>query len=255
MHFSSKPQTCDGAPRAVIGLPLYWLNTIRQMLSIFRKKDLQRDPDVTVVLTSCDRHDLLEKTLASFTQFNTYPRIKEVIVVEDGTADPSAICRKFGARLIPIGRRAGQVNAIDTAYAQVTTPYIFHLEDDWEFYKAGFIEKSKALLDLDPSTMQVWLRAWDDTNKHPLSFQSDDEKFGVIALDVHGVWSGFSFNPGLRRLSDYKKIGSYGAIQRTTEGHHYEVAISLKYRQLGYRAVILDKGGYVRHIGWDRHVD
>ncbi|MET3461299.1 glycosyltransferase family 2 protein [Variovorax atrisoli] len=225
------------------------------MLSIFRKKELQRRPDVTVVLTSCDRHDLLEKTLASFVQFNTYAGVKEIIVVEDGTADPAAICSKFGARLIRIGRRAGQVNAIDTAYAQVTTPYVFHLEDDWEFYKPGFIEKSKALLDLDPSTMQVWLRAWDDTNGHPLSFQSDDDMFGVIALDVHGVWSGFSFNPGLRRISDYKKLGTYGAVQRATEGHHYEVAISLKYRELGYRAVILEKNGYVRHIGWDRHVE
>ena len=39
--------------------------------------------DVTVVLTSCNRQDLLERTLDSFFLHNTYP-IREFIVIEDG---------------------------------------------------------------------------------------------------------------------------------------------------------------------------
>jgi len=34
----------------------------------------------------------------------------------------------------------------------------------------------------------------------------------------------------------------------------YEAEASQFYRSLGYHSVILDKGGYVRHIGTDRHV-
>src|SRR5262245_13221273 len=125
--------------------------------------------DTTVVVTSCNRHDLLERTLDSFRIYNTYGGIKRVLVVEDGNEDPGGVCRKYDAELLKVGKRIGQARTIDLAYAQVDTPYIFHLEDDWEFYRSGFIEKSKAILDNDPSTLLVWLRAWHDTNGHPLS--------------------------------------------------------------------------------------
>jgi len=40
--------------------------------------------DVTAVITSCGRFDLLEETLDSFFEFNTYP-IKKIIITEDST--------------------------------------------------------------------------------------------------------------------------------------------------------------------------
>jgi hypothetical protein len=46
-------------------------------------------------------------------------------------------------------RNLGQINSIDRGYSNVDTKYIFHLEDDWEFYDYGFIEKSKAAFE-DP---------------------------------------------------------------------------------------------------------
>ncbi|SFH03912.1 glycosyltransferase [Methylobacterium gossipiicola] len=144
--------------------------------------------DVTVVLTSCGRHDLLERTLASFRTWNTDRRVAEIVVVEDGPGDPAEICRRHGARLIRLGRSCGQIAAIETGYAEVRTPYIFHLEDDWEFYRGGFIERSRAVLAVDPSTLCVWLRAWDDTNGHPLHFTSAAEDFGVLAFGYRGKW-------------------------------------------------------------------
>lgn len=208
--------------------------------------------DVTVVLTSCGRHDLLERTLASFRTWNTDRRVAEIVVVEDGPGDPAEICRRHGARLIRLGRSCGQIAAIETGYAEVRTPYIFHLEDDWEFYRGGFIERSRAVLAVDPSTLCVWLRAWDDTNGHPLHFTSAAEDFGVLAFGYRGKWHGFTFNPGLRRLSDYTALGSFRRILASPLKH--EGQISQHYHALGYRAVILDRVGYVRHIGWDRRV-
>ena len=49
-------------------------------------------------------------------------------------------------RLISTGERVGQIAAIDYAYYHVQTDYIFHLEDDWQFYAPVFIEKSRLLL-------------------------------------------------------------------------------------------------------------
>lgn len=218
--------------------------------------------DTTVVVTSCNRHDLLARTLESFVRCNSDGGLARIIVVEDGAADPSAICRRVGAELIRTEARVGQIAAIDLAYAEVRTPYIFHLEDDWEFYRSGFIERSRYLLRSDPATVCVWLRAWNDTNGHPLAWHAPDRSLGLLAKRYAGVYSGFTFNPGLRRLSDYHRLGPYGRQKLVTPlwqrrpslALAYEVEANIFYERLGYRAVILDEGGYVRHIGEGRHV-
>jgi hypothetical protein len=218
--------------------------------------------DTTVVLTSCRRYDLLARTLESFHRHNTDRGVARTIVVEDGDGDPSDVCLRFGAELIRTGARVGQMAAIDLAYAEVRTPYIFHLEDDWEFYRSGFIERSRAILETDPSSLIVCLRAWNDTNGHPLMFRSDDRTFGVMATTFNEVWHGFTLNPGLRRLVDYQRLGSYSkqpitvrAVHRNPSlGLQLEIEASRFYFLRGFRAVILDEAGYIRHIGEGRHV-
>ena len=210
-------------------------------------------PDVTVVVTSCGRHDLLERTLESFFRCNTDRGIQEVIVVEDGGGDPYPVCAKYHIKLIRVHDRLGQIGAIDLGYRYVTTPYIFHCEDDWEFYRPGFIEASRQILAVDPSTLCVWLRAWDDTNGHPLEFRAVDDSFATVQRDYLG-WHGFTFNPGLRRLSDYQRIGPYANYAGFDGTPSAEAAIGRRYHELGYRAVVLHREGYVRHIGWERHV-
>jgi hypothetical protein len=80
--------------------------------------------------------------------------------------------------------------------------------------------------------------------------------------NFRNVWHGFTFNPGLRRLADYKRIGSFSnqpvtvhVPHRTpTKGLQMELKASQFYFKLGFRSVILDKTGFVKHIGWERHV-
>ena len=38
-------------------------------------------------------------------------------------------------------RRRGQILSIDRLYSTIDTEYIFHCEDDWEFYKKRFAKK------------------------------------------------------------------------------------------------------------------
>ncbi len=219
-------------------------------------------PDTTVVITSCQRYDLLARTLESFRKFNTDGGIARILVVEDGDGDPSAVCQRFGAELLRTGTRMGQIAAIDLAYSKVETPYIFHLEDDWEFYRPGFMERSRAILEIDPSTLIVLLRAWNDTAGWPLMFRSDDRTFGVMSMNHMRVWHNFTFNPGLRRLVDYRRIGAYSKQKFTVDFIHrkpslalqYEVEANQFYVKFGFRSVIPDETGYVRHIGEDRHV-
>lgn len=220
------------------------------------------DRDITVVITSCNRHDLLAPTLESFLRHETEHRIARILVAEDGDADPGPVCARFGAEYFTTGERIGQIRLIDRAYAQVTTPYIFHLEDDWEFYRSGFMERSREMLEAEPKVLQVWLRAWNDMGGMPLSGWATDRSWGVVANNIGGCWHGFTFNPGLRRLSDYRRLGAYAQQKLTlnfvaktpTAALPYEAEANKFYHELGYRAVVLDEGGYVRHIGDGRHV-
>ena len=221
--------------------------------------------DITLAVTSCGRLDLLEKTLKSFFKFNTYP-IKKTIIVDDSGRDfdeerirsvvPGEI--EFLINKVNIG----QIKSIDRLYSSIDTPYIFHCEDDWEFYAPGFIEESLAILESNPNIFTVWIRAHNDTNGHPLTdlkALSPGVKNKFLVKDYRGVWGGFTFNPGLRRLSDYLKLAPYASrpivFPLKNKTMISEVDLSIDYRALGYEAVISNKpDGYIRHIGFASHI-
>jgi hypothetical protein len=226
--------------------------------------------DITMVITSCGRQDLLVRTVDSFLKYNTYP-IREFIVIEDGEAAKNlaieARYRQHNFRWLSTGMRLGQIAAIDIAYRSVETEYVFHCEDDWEFFAPGFIEKSVSVLKHNPDILQVWIRALSDTNNSPVMdylFFADEVPYRLIQPGYHseewGTWHGFSFNPGLRRRRDYLLIGSFGAIDPLGQKRSYQVEreASELYLKHGFLAAILsDNGGkgYVRHIGWGRRVE
>jgi hypothetical protein len=220
------------------------------------------DDRVTVVLTSCGRQDLLERTIDSFYAFNTAP-IAEFIVIEDGPGHVNApLTSKYNDRSIrwlATEKRVGQIAAIDYAYAHVHSPYVFHLEDDWEFYRAGFIEKSMIILSVVPDCLQVWIRAVDDTNGHPLvpsSEVANGLRYRRLQFGFKDTWHGFSFNPGLRRMADYLLLGRYSWFT-PSKGWAAEALLSAIYKELGFFAAILtddDGRGYVKHLGWSRSV-
>ena len=178
--------------------------------------------EITVVVTSCGRQDLLERTLDSFLKYNTYP-VHEFVVIEDGAGDANRHLaekyRPYNFKWLATGKRIGQMPAIDEAYRQVETEYIFHCEDDWEFTAPGFIERSLAVLTANPTVLQVWIRALHDTNQHPVmepTLLAGRVPYRLLQPGFHtdewGTWHGFSFNPGLRRRRDYESIGSFGSF-------------------------------------------
>lgn len=209
--------------------------------------------NVTCILTSCGRQDLLQITLESFFNFNTYP-IKEFYIYEDsGIKGINDVLKGMYPEIkwIESCTRYGQIVALDTLWQAVTTPYAFTMEDDWEFYREGFIEASMAILEHNQYIMQVWLREKEDANKHPILWGKD---YGVF-LNGAGLWAGTRFNPSLKRKSDYDLIGPFS--KHTTFNKNApqksEAAISKVYHSLGFKAAILPVG-YIKHIGSQRHV-
>lgn len=229
---------------------------------------------ITFVLTSCGRLDLLEKTLDSFFKYNTYP-IERYIITED-SADQNIfdqcleLNKKYDNKLEFIfnKEKLGQTKSIDLAYSTITTPYIFHLEDDWEFYKSNFIEDSISLLEARPDILQAWIRPKSDGIINKIAdkvFIQDNISYRKVLpasfytgrildnnqKEVVYNYNGFSFNPGVKRLSEYKLIGQY-------QNYPQEHLIDYFYRDLGYIVISLsqnDTDGYVKHIGWKRRVE
>lgn len=162
------------------------------------------------------------------------------------------------------GERVGQIEAIDMAYRLVDTKYIFHCEDDWEFYNGGFIEKSLKILESNREIFYVRPTPFsDNTPVIDHLFHAGDASYHLLT-DWHEVaedrvWHGFSFNPGLRRTRDYHLIRGYGALDPLGKKQYAEVEneIGQYYMSRGYFAAIIadnDGAGYVKHIGSDRRV-
>ena len=212
--------------------------------------------EITLMVTSCGRFDLLKRTLESFDRFNTAP-IREVFITEDSGDEAVRDCVPAHWRehttCIVNNPKLGQLRSIDAAYAQIKTRWVFHCEDDWDFYRPGFIEDSQALLEADPQALQVWLRSFNhDLQVHsPYVFLNERQVLQGIAFYQLGShkpdWQGVSFNPGLRRLADYQQHAPYA-------GHTGEKSLSRLYASENRYALILENDA-VLHTGFGGHVE
>ena len=245
-------------------------NTIIQQIKM--NKIVDKD-DISMVITSCNRPELLRKTLESFLKFNTYP-IKETFIIDDsgviGCND--TIIKPFinvlNIKMIYNNVNIGQIQSIDKVYSYVTTTYIFHCEEDWEFLQSGFIEKSLNIFNEchKDNIYTVWLRPHHCTSGHPILY--DIEKKGYFKMkpdfsyidkgDIY-TWCGFTFNPGLRKTINCLLFHPYSikCEKSIKNGKEYvgEYTLNKKYADSEFCAVILDDpNGHVNHIGWGQHI-
>jgi hypothetical protein len=233
------------------------------------------ESDVTLVVLSCGRFDLLKLTINAFFDHNDYP-IAEILVTED-SGDPSAADRLqelFSPYPIPMRSfvhedNHGIISCMDELYHNVKTDLIFHLEDDWicTTTQSDFIARARTILMEDRKILQVWLRPPHDCNGHPLEDEertAGDARYRLLQTGFNDIWHGYSNNPNLRRLADYQLLGpgGYGGVplgemarREIAPNFRVEAAISEFYYQSGFRAAVLvdPDGGFI-HTGGNRSV-
>lgn len=213
--------------------------------------------DITFCLTSCNRFDLLQITLDSFFELNKYP-IKRYLVIEDSGLPEmrDKILSKYGDRIELIFNETnlGPFKPIDKMYSMVDTEYIFHSEDDWKYEgPANFIEQSLDILEERKDIHQVWMRkgielSWIEKQSH---LTKNKTEYRMVKNPHLDVWCGYSFNPGLRRKSDYDRMFPNGCSEFIVPGEFAgltELKCNLHAAKQGYRAASLLKGSCV-HIG------
>ena len=206
----------------------------------------------TVTLTSCGRYDLLKRTLASLLPRLEGPCEGIVIGEDGGNRRILDVVDRFRTDSPPIEvillpRRIGICGNIDRIYQEVRTDWIFHCEDDWEFFRSGFIRESFEILAEYERVSAVGLRATDEFRP---GFWCPGVPGGFRAeVAVAGRYAGLHFNPGLRRMGDYRAIGPYaGLAQEADEGD-----VGRAYLEAGLCMACLSRPA-VRHIGWGRSV-
>lgn len=225
---------------------------------------MKNDNTVTVVLTSCGRLDLLKKTLISFFKHNTY-LLEDFILIEDSTKASledikNCIPVEFrnGVSIIINKTRLGQVRSIDKAYKKVKTKYVFHCEDDWLFYRSGFIEESIEILATDEKIFSVWLRSYyNDLLEYSAGTLYLGEKTALNCSVYSRVYSKskrnnkcFSLNPGLREHKHYPKNGYASLLAKE---YNLETVASSLYSSQGMYSVLLENSA-VNHLGFGRHI-
>jgi Glycosyl transferase family 2 len=174
-------------------------------------------PDmVTVCITSCGRLDLLERTLASFRHFNTGGRF----ILSEDSVDAAVIARVKQmypeCLVLHDDERFGIMRSIDRLYSHVTTPYIFHLEDDWEFDGPVPWQALIDVLDHHPHISNVCVRHFDEVKKkyrqRSVALTQSGCAFRVMNLDAHPEFFSWSPNPGLISLALYQRYKPFARV-------------------------------------------
>ena len=206
---------------------------------------------ITVTLTHYRRPELLDRTVDSFLKTNQYP-IDEFLIIDD-SGDPRyihSIADKYKdvATIIINEKNLGQRQSLDILFNICKNEDIFHLEEDWLFDGSSttYINDSLIILKNRLDVHQVHIRHQDD-DPHPAVGEVNyigNVGYSFLDPNFREVWNGFSFNPGLRRRSDIKKIFSEGLIKFEDERH-----ASLHTRVFNYKAVRLENTA-CRHIGY-----
>lgn len=209
----------------------------------------QPDSDTTTFVLSCNRLDLLEVTMNSFLATRDYET--KMVMVDDSAEEGvfEYLVEKYGhmADIICFPRNRSQWWAMDFMVSYCDTEYIFYLEEDWEFERSGYLNKSKQILQkyreigtVDISNRTFEWEGIDSYEKELIDGEFYWKKPWRIT-DYHLSWYGWIGSPNLKRRDDLIRLGRI-------EKWHNEWNIDRKFYALGYRAVFL-KDQYLHHLG------
>ena len=216
---------------------------------------------VTITMTTCKRLELFNRTMRSFIECcgDISEHVEEWIVVDDNS---SASDRAEMKRLWPFitlvekgEADKGHPRSMNIILEKVRTPYILHIEDDWEFFSTDmWIGKMLKILNSNPSYGQVLfnLNYAEDSNvsstisgsifkAEPASYfvhrHLPPEKIAVESKKFRHncfYWPHFSLRPGLWKTDLIKGLGKFSETAA-----HFEMEFAQKYNSAGYQTAFL----------------
>ena len=233
---------------------------------------------ITITSTTCKRLDLFKKTVNSFLEccldFDKF-EIDKWFVIDDNSSQED---RDEMKRLYPFMTfyyksvaQKGHARSINLMLRHVHTPYLFHLEDDWQFYyKDNFFTLLYQVIKEQDEYKQVLLNNmygeipeheqliggyWNRTDSLEPNLNyivheytaTEEEKTAFNRKWQFkpncAYWPHFSFRPGLSKMELFKELGEFNE-----DVWHFEMNYAHKYVAKGYKTCFLP-GMVCKHIG------
>ena len=237
------------------------------------KGNVSNTPLVTFTITSCKRFDLFEKSVNSFINCcQDLHKIDTWLCVDDNSSidDRQKMKDKypFFTFYFKTPEEKGHSRSMNIIRDNVKTEYIFHMEDDWQFFhKRDYISDCISVLGQSSNIGQCLInKNYSEVSKdiHLLGgifnmtkngiryyiheFTHDNEgrqKFNI--KHGHGLtcnyWPHFSLRPSLLKKEIFNSIGPYNE-----NINHFELDYSNRYVKNGFLSAFLDDT-YSIHIG------
>ena len=141
--------------------------------------------EITLTLTMGGRPEALRKT---FSSLKPLFQPEHVVAGNDfRDAACSAILKEFFPDAVEIfpKQHLGHHKIMDAILANVETPYVLHIEDDWLFNENLDLETARQLLVHLPSISQVCFR---DISDFHLNSYSDNDCYQDSRCDPYSFW-------------------------------------------------------------------
>jgi GR25 family glycosyltransferase involved in LPS biosynthesis len=245
----------------------------QEIIDKIKNTTKKNKPIVTLSITTCKRFDLFEKTMNSF--LNTCKDIHKIdkwLCVDDNSSQEDIEKMKqlypFFNFYFKTIEEKGHPQSMNIIKKLVTTPYLFHMEDDWLFFKSeNYITNCLEVLGQGDDIKQCLIN-----NNYAEKSEDFDIKGGLYNVTQTGLryylhefcdnqnqkdifiknyghskncnyWPHFSFRPSLLKTSIFDTIGEFNI-----DISHFEMDYSYKYANNGYKSAFLENI-YCTHIG------
>lgn len=237
-----------------------------------------KQPFVAVTMTSCKRYDLFEKTVNSFINCCTdINLISDWMCIDDNSSDDDRKKMKemypfinFYFKNVDEKGHPRSMNIIRNMAINNNIPYIFHLEDDFEFiFEKNYITSCLEILNEDEKIGQCLLnknyaeipehierckggdfRLTKNKHRYYIHEYANTDELLKLWIDKHGIngthcnyWPHFSFRPSLIKTEIFKKIGEFD-----DSASHFEMDYSFRFVDSKFVSAFLE-GIYCIHIG------
>jgi len=221
---------------------------------------------ITFTMTTCKRTDLFYKTINSFLNCVTdVEMIGNWYIIDDNTSSSEL---DLISRLYPFFKiirksrlQKGHPQSMNIIRDLVTTPFLFHMEDDWMFYRRlNYMTKCLDVVTSNSKYGQCLVNVnyselpsdgipggfFDRTTIGTPYYQHEyyavlPEKF--VNIPSCAYWPHFSFRPSLVNTKIFRELGKFD-----TNVGHFEMDYAYKYISKGYISCFLP---YIssKHIG------
>lgn len=239
--------------------------------TLIQNKLDRKNNGVTITMTSCKRFDLFYKTVCSFINCCLdIDKIDEWLVVDDCSSQEDRLKMieyfPFIKFIFKEEDERGHSKSMNIIKNYVTTPYIFHIEDDWIFFvKDNYISKCIEVLECDSSYGQCLLnRNYGERAKCVDIYGGEMKYTSRYRYYVHqfyegeelktfinnsggkntcSYWPHYSLRVGMTKREVFEKVGNFD-----DNASHFEMDYAYRYTKSGFKTTFLDSV-YCYHSG------